>query len=307
MSPPTEDFGPPCRPQEADSYHADRADAPAPWVRAALTGGRRSERLTGVRPLVVTGTDTEVGKTVVTAALAALARARGLRAAVVKPAQTGLGPGESGDVDEVRRLSGVSDVHELTRLGDPLAPATAARRAGAPLPTVDQMAKQIAALPDRDLVLVEGAGGLLVRLDAAGGTVADLAARLGAEVIVVARSGLGTLNHTALTCEALALRGLRCAGIIIGAWPAEPDLASRCNRDDLPAYAGAGLLGAMPENAAALPPAGFLKAAEEGLAAAGELIEALMRDGRSGGRTARSGGRTGRSDVPEAEPDEVIA
>ena len=70
-----------------------------------------------------------------------------------------------------------------------------------------------------------------------GGTLADVAALLDAPVLVVARAGLGTLNHTALTCEALRARGLDCAGVVIGAWPREPDLAARCNLDDLPPYA----------------------------------------------------------------------
>ena len=246
--------------------------------QAELGGPGGFARLAGVSILVITGTDTEVGKTVVTAALAALARARGVDVAVVKPVQTGIGPGEPGDLDEVRRLAGVTDVHELVRLPAPLAPATAARQVGAGLPAVAELAERIAELKARDLVLVEGAGGLLVELDAEGGTLADLARELAAPMLVVARAGLGTLNHTGLTCEALRRRGLRCAGIVIGAWPVSPDLACRCNRDDLPHYAGAPLLGVMPENAAALTPDAFLAAAEGGLPGAGMLVEQLVRD-----------------------------
>ena len=80
--------------------------------------------------LVVTGTGTGVGKTVVTAAVAALAAARGSRVAVVKPAQTGVGGDEPGDLAEVRRLAGVTDLHELARYPDPLSPAAAARHCG---------------------------------------------------------------------------------------------------------------------------------------------------------------------------------
>ncbi len=65
-------------------------------------------------------------------------------------------------------------------------------------------------------------------------------------MLVVARAGLGTLNETALTCEALRARGLACAGVVIGAWPADPDLAARCNLEDLEAYAGAPLVGRLP-------------------------------------------------------------
>ena len=106
-------------------------------------------------------------------------------------------------------------------------------------------------------MLVEGAGGLLVRFDDTGGTLADVAARLGAPVLVVAQAGLGTLNHTALTVEALRSRALTCVGVVIGAWPAEPDLAARCNLADLPAVTGAPLLGALPAGSGGSNPAEF--------------------------------------------------
>jgi dethiobiotin synthetase len=219
-----------------------------------------------VKALVVTGTDTGVGKTIAVAALAALARERGERVAVLKPAQTGVAVGEPGDVDEVRRLAGVSDVHELARFPEPLAPATAARRAGRRAPRTAEIVAAVAALADRDLVIVEGAGGALVRLDADGGTVLDVAAALDAPVLVVARAGLGTLNATALTCEALRARGVACAGVLVGSWPAQPDLAARCNLEDLPAYAGAPLLGPMSEGAGRLDREAFLEAARAAVA-----------------------------------------
>jgi dethiobiotin synthetase len=223
-----------------------------------------------MRAIVVAGTDTEVGKTVVTAALAAAARARGKRVAVVKPVQTGVKEGEPGDLDEVRRLLAVDDLHEFARFGDPLAPATAARRAGVIPPTVAELAQRIRALDGRDLVLVEGSGGLLVRFDAAGGTLADLAGLLEAAVVVVARAGLGTLNHSALTCEALRGRGVRCLGVVIGAWPVCPDMAARCNLEDLPLYAGVPLLGRMPERAGELDSSAF---AEVAIAELGRVVE----------------------------------
>ena len=157
-----------------------------------------------MRALVVTGTDTGVGKTVVTAVVARRAVDRGESVAVVKPVQTGVKPGEPGDLDEVRRLSGVEDVHEFARFDEALAPATAARRAGVPGLSAAVIAERVLALGDRDLVIVEGAGGLMVRFDDAGSTVADVAALLGAPVLVVVRAGLGTLNHAALTCSVLA-------------------------------------------------------------------------------------------------------
>jgi dethiobiotin synthetase len=214
--------------------------------------------------LVVTGTGTEVGKTVVTAAVAALAAAAGQRVAVVKPAQTG----DDSDVQAVARLTGLADVHELACYPDPLAPATAARRAGVTPLSVTAMTGRIRSLADRDLVLVEGAGGLLVRLDAAGATIADVATALGAGILVVTAASLGTLNATALTCEAIAARGLSAAGIVIGSWPARPGLAALANLSDLPAYAGRPLLGALPESIGRRPPREFLTLARRSLAPA---------------------------------------
>ncbi|HXP58315.1 MAG TPA: dethiobiotin synthase, partial [Streptosporangiaceae bacterium] len=166
--------------------------------------------------LIVSGTGTGIGKTVTTAAVAALARARGQRVAVVKPVQTGEPPGAPGDLAAVAALTGLDDLHELARYPDPLSPEAAARTAAAPPLDLRRAADHIAALAeDRDLVLVEGAGGLLVRYDPAGTTLADLAAMLDAPVLVVTAAGLGTLNHTALTLEALATRKLACAGVVV--------------------------------------------------------------------------------------------
>jgi dethiobiotin synthetase len=219
-----------------------------------------------VSVLCVGGTDTGVGKTVVVAALAALAHEQGTSVAVVKPAQTGVAPGEPGDLADVQRLAGVDDLHELARWPEPLAPATAARRAGQAGLAPKRVAASVRALgADRDLVLVEGSGGLLVRLDAAGGTFADVAALLDAPVLLVARAGLGTLNAVALSCEALAARGVTCAGVVVGAWPAAPDLAATCNLDDLPDYAGAPLVGRLPAGAGALPRSAFLEIARASL------------------------------------------
>ncbi|MBV9312719.1 MAG: ATP-dependent dethiobiotin synthetase BioD [Pseudonocardia sp.] len=221
--------------------------------------------------LVVTGTGTGVGKTVVTAALATLALAQGRQVAVVKPAQTGVGPGEAGDMDEVRRLvgdvSGLTTI-ELARYPDPLAPATAAAQAGLPKVTVEgivAVAKELSI--GHDVILLEGAGGLLVRLDA-DHTIADVAAALDASVLVVVSAGLGTLNHSALTVEALANRGLRCAGLVIGSWPPEPDLAARCNLVDLPAVTGVTLHGRLPAGSGQLAPDEFLCAARAAFGAA---------------------------------------
>ncbi|NLU82954.1 dethiobiotin synthase [Rhodococcus sp. HNM0569] len=212
--------------------------------------------------LVVTGTSTDVGKTVVTAALAAALSARGLRVAVCKPAQTGVQPGEPGDLAEIDRLSGVGSGIELARYPDPLAPDTAARRSGHPLLALGEVTDAVqAATHEHDVVLVEGAGGLLVRLGAGGFTLAEVARDVEAPVLVVTAAGLGTLNHTALTTEALAHRGVPCAGLVIGSWPGTPDLASACNRDELAGVAGAPLVGAVPAGSGELAPGEFARRA----------------------------------------------
>ncbi|MET9293205.1 dethiobiotin synthase [Streptomyces sp. NPDC003077] len=220
--------------------------------------------------LFVTGTGTEIGKTVTTAAVAAAALARGRSVAVLKPAQTGMGPDEPGDAAEVARLAGAAvTTAELARYPEPLAPETAARRAGLPPVRPAEVAEAAAKLAaSHDLVLVEGAGGLLVRFDEAGGTLADAARLAEAPVLVVAQAGLGTLNATALTALALRTHGLTCAGVVVGSWPAEPGLAARCNIGDLPEAAGAPLLGLLPQGAGALPPSAFRAAAPGWLAPA---------------------------------------
>jgi dethiobiotin synthetase len=178
--------------------------------------------------VVVTGTDTGVGKTYVSAAL---------RPPVyVKAAQTG----DDDDAATVRSFCG-AEVHTLAWYPDPLAPERAAARAGVACITPGEIADFASQFDD---VVVEGAGGLLVRFGD-GGTIADVAALLDAPLIVVARAGLGTLNHTALTVEAIRNRGLECLGIVIGSWPAEPDLASLCNLEDLERIAP--ILGKLPE------------------------------------------------------------
>ncbi|MFF3942390.1 dethiobiotin synthase [Streptomyces phaeofaciens] len=217
--------------------------------------------------LVITGTGTEVGKTVTTAAVAACALAAGRSVAVLKAAQTGVGPAERGDADEIARLAGGVTTAELARYPEPLAPGTAARRAGlTPVRPYDVVEAAQKLAVDHDLVLVEGAGGLLVRFDEAGGTLADAAEALRAPVLVVATAGLGTLNTTELTARELRCRGVELLGVVIGGWPDSPDLAMRCNVTDLPEVAGAPLLGALPMGVGALSPADFRTAAPGWLA-----------------------------------------
>ncbi|MEV6322075.1 dethiobiotin synthase [Nocardia sp. NPDC051787] len=209
--------------------------------------------------LLVTGTSTDVGKTVVTAAIAAAALAEGRSVAVCKPGQTGVAAREPGDVAEIQRLSGVTRTVELARYPDPLAPDTAARRAGLPELTLAETVAAVESLAGADLVLVEGAGGLLVRLGDF--TLVDLAQKLAAPVLVVTAAGLGTLNHTELTTRALQSAGVRCAGLVIGSWSSAPDLASECNRADLPRVTGVDLVGAISAGAGRWDRARFTAAA----------------------------------------------
>jgi dethiobiotin synthetase len=155
---------------------------------------------------------------------------------------------------------------ELRRYPDPLSPEAAARRSGLPALDPGEIAQAASDLDTgHDLTLIEGAGGLLVRFDSTGASLADVAWSLGSLVIIVAEAGLGTLNATALTAEVALKRGLTVAGVIIGAWPAEPDLAALSNLEDLPVAAGAPLLGVLPAGLGTASQADFLAAARAGL------------------------------------------
>lgn len=203
-------------------------------------------------PVLVTGTDTGVGKTVTTAGLAAALIRQGRSVDVVKIAQTG----DDDDAAEVTRLSG-APARALASYPDPLAPYAAARRSGLPLLKLADVADTVLDSP-AEVVLLEGAGGLLVQLGEDGWTARDLAVELGCPAVVVARAGLGTLNHTALTLEALARRGIDAA-VVIGAWPLDPGLAEYENLTDLPGER----LGWIPDGAANLDPEVFRLASAE--------------------------------------------
>lgn len=205
--------------------------------------------------LVVTGTGTGVGKTVATAALACHARLSGIDVAVCKPVQTGTADGDD-DLAEVARLSGVSELRSLARFPEPLAPLAAAQRVGGRLPSRAELIDLVTAVDrPRRLTLVEGAGGLLVEIGEDGTTLRDLAADLGGPVLTVVAPGLGTLNHTALTLEALASRRIRSAGLVIGAWPAAPGVAEVDNRDALTRLAP--VRAALPAGAGSMSPEDF--------------------------------------------------
>jgi dethiobiotin synthetase len=232
---------------------------------------------------LVTGTDTGVGKTVVTAAIAAAATAAGLRVAVLKPAQTGIAPEERVESDEaaVARLAAPASTRTVVTYTQPLAPLSAAEEAGAvPLAIGDVIEAVQLAAEGHDPVLVEGAGGLLVPMGEGRWTVADLAVALRCPVVVVARAALGTLNHTSLTLEALDRRGLSAA-LVIGAWPAEPELVHWRNLVDLPGD----LVGVLPDGIGQWAPQRFRTAAPGWLSPrlyGSADPERLRRDGVSG-------------------------
>ncbi|GAB3567212.1 dethiobiotin synthase [Arthrobacter alkaliphilus] len=208
--------------------------------------------------ILVTGTDTGVGKTVTTAALTAALQGRGRSVAVYKPCQSGAAAGDS-DTAEIIRLTGAVTAETGVVLQEPLAPVAAAALDGKALPPLSVHADRIRELAaSHDHVLVEGAGGLLVELDSAGGTLADLGALLGpaAAFVLVAHPALGTLNHTALTLEALAHRGQRVLGVVLGSWPVDPEAVHHSNRQVLGSLR-VPFLGALTEQAAELSPAAF--------------------------------------------------
>ena len=219
--------------------------------------------------LFVTGTDTGVGKTVVTAALAVAIRTGGGSPYVVKPAQSGVMPGEPGDLDDVRRLAGDVPGHEGIRLREPLAPDTAARLEGVDIPGLAEQRDAVIEATVLHDVVVEGAGGVLVNLGKHWNLL-DLAqsvAYFGIPVgfVVVARAGLGTLNHTALTVQAIQRRELYVHGVVIGSWPKDPDVAAEQNLLDLPVMTGVSVLGRIPEGAGAFTAEAFMGGVPEWL------------------------------------------
>ena len=183
-----------------------------------------------MRDILVTGTDTGVGKTVIAAAVVTALRARGVRAIGFKPAETGVDPAQDADSVVLARASGDHEplATPLLQLAEPLAPAVAADRAGVAL-FPDEVESRIAALRRAGYtVIVEGAGGILVPL-AWDYTALDLAGACDLDAIVVARPGLGTLNHVAMTVMLLRAREVAVRGVVLNGRSASPDLAETTN------------------------------------------------------------------------------
>lgn len=191
--------------------------------------------------LLVTGTDTGIGKTWVTAALAAACVQSGRRVAVLKAAQTGAPDDDAAWI--AARVPGIV-VRTALRYEAAVAPAVAARLEGAPEPSLEpivSLARELRA--EAGAILVEGSGGLLVPINDRE-TFADLALALDLPLLIVARPGLGTLNHTALTVEVAEARGITVAGVVVCGTRADPDVAERTNLTELRRIAP--LLGALP-------------------------------------------------------------
>jgi dethiobiotin synthetase len=192
-----------------------------------------------MRGLFVTGTDTEVGKTVVACAIAATLAASGDRVATFKPAVTGLT--EPGDVlsdpELLRRSAGSPQSAEAVspyRFGPAVSPHFAAELAGLEIAPGHLVAGAEAAAAHADVLVVEGVGGLLVPLSREY-SVRDFAAELALPVVVAARPGLGTINHTLMTLECARAASLEVAAVVLTPWPRFPRPVERSNRETIEA------------------------------------------------------------------------
>jgi len=183
----------------------------------------------------VTGTGTEVGKTVVAAAIAHTVASEGRRVGVFKPAVTGLG--EEGEPDQalLRRAAGSrqgDDEIAPYRYGPPMSPHLAAARAGEEIEAARLLSTARAAAATADFLVCEGVGGLLVPLST-DYLVRDLAVDLALPLVVAAPPGLGTINHTLLTIEAARAAGLEVAAVVLTPWPDEAGPIEESNRQTI--------------------------------------------------------------------------
>lgn len=186
------------------------------------------------RGVFVAGTDTEVGKTVVAATIAATLTRRGERVAVFKPVVTGLDElgGVLPDHELLRRSAGSrqrTDGIAPYRFGPPLSPHLAAHLAETRIDPARLVLKARHAARNATVLVAEGVGGLMVPLTA-NYLVRDFALDLRMPVVIVARTGLGTINHTLLTVEAARSAGLDVASIVLTPWPKQPNEMELSNR-----------------------------------------------------------------------------
>jgi dethiobiotin synthetase len=188
-----------------------------------------------VRGVFVTGTGTEVGKTVVAAAIAHTAAAQGHRVAVFKPAVTGLDEGGEADHELLRRAAGSEQSDDAIapyRFGPPVSPHLAAEQANVPIDPELLRRAALAAGDGADLLVVEGVGGFMVPL-APEYLVRDFARALGFPVVVAAQPGLGTINHSLLTVDAVRTARLVPTAVVLTPWPGDPGAVERSNLDTI--------------------------------------------------------------------------
>ena len=216
-----------------------------------------------MRGLFVTGTDTGVGKTVVAAAICAGLAERGLRVAAFKPVVTGLDdpPGEwPPDHELLASVTGQEPAAVAPRLfGPPASPHLAAELDGVTLEPAELIAAARRAGAWADALVCEGVGGLMVPLTP-GYLVRDLALDMRMPLVVAARPGLGTINHTLLTLEAARAAGLEPLAVVMTPWPAAPGRLEHSNRETVTRLGGVPVVGlpectpgSLGEAAAALP------------------------------------------------------
>lgn len=200
------------------------------------------------KAVFITGTDTGVGKTAVTAALAASFLGKGLVTGVIKPFQTGTELEGLSDAEFIYAFLGrdfvLSEVSPC-RLKAPLSPYRAAAIEGVDIPLEDIIEHTRNYISRNDVTLVEGAGGLCVPVTGSY-MMADLAVDLGAPMVIVARPGLGTLNHTALSLEYAGQRGAQVLGVVINGFPEPADTASATNPAVLRDVFSVNILGVIP-------------------------------------------------------------
>jgi dethiobiotin synthetase len=212
----------------------------------------RSRELMAPRGIFITGTDTGVGKTIVAATLARLLRMNGASVGVMKPVTSGCreenGELVSDDALLLCQAAGIQVSEDVApyRLREPLAPSESARIDGVRIEFSVIKASFDRLASSYQYVIVEGAGGLMVPLSG-GLLVADLARELGLPLLVVARPGLGTINHTVLTCFAAQQMGLQVAGVIVNGMPEHPGLAEKGAPHQIGSLCSAPVLGVWPQ------------------------------------------------------------
>jgi dethiobiotin synthetase len=210
-----------------------------------------------LRGALVTATDTGVGKTILAAAIIAALVARGEPVVALKPAVTGLDEtvrgssgGSSGsglhDHELLALCAGGVDPHEVSpyRFGPPASPHLAAALADRPI-DVPGLVRRARSAGQTATLIVEGVGGLLVPL-APGWDIRAFAAAVGLPVVIAARPGLGTINHTLLTLEAARAADLDIRAVVLTPWPQRPSVVEQSNRETIAELGGGVAVGVLP-------------------------------------------------------------